>query len=143
RAADNCLGLRCALKEPGGCRSLHAPSAFVHTAGLTLIPKAGNSPDAFGSGKSGYPFSRMHSANFTAFSRAVAFLLPPVPALLPVWRALPVWPAVPVLPAGAAVLVPPLLPVPPQPALITATTATMARAGSGRSVLLMVSPLVC
>src|SRR5262249_19405054 len=130
---------------PGGCRSLHAPSAFVHTAGLTLIPKAGNSPDAFGSGKSGYPFSRMHSANFTAFSRAVAFLLPPVPALLPVpvLLALPVLPAVPVLPAGAAGRGPPLLPVPPQPALITATTATMARAGSGRSVLLMVSPLVC
>src|SRR4029453_13781262 len=75
RAADNCLGLRCALKEPGGCSSLHAPRAFRHTAGLTLIPKVGNSPDAFGSGKSGYPFSRMHSENFTAFSRGVAVLL--------------------------------------------------------------------
>src|SRR5262245_38238060 len=75
RAVDNCLGLRCALKEPGGCSSLHAASAFVHTAGLTLIPKEGNSPDAFGSGKSGYPFSRMHSANFTAFSRGVAVVM--------------------------------------------------------------------
>ncbi|HEY9375792.1 MAG TPA: hypothetical protein VIQ02_01685, partial [Jiangellaceae bacterium] len=43
----------------------------------------------------------------------------------------------------AAVLVPPLLREPPQPALITATMATMARAASGRSVLVMVSPLVC
>jgi hypothetical protein len=33
--------------------------------------------------------------------------------------------------------------VPPQPALITATVATMAKAASGRRVLLMVSPLVC
>src|SRR5262249_32449517 len=136
RAADNCLGLRCALKEPGGCSSLHAPSAFVHTAGLTLIPKLGNSPEAFGSGKSGYPFSRMHAANFTALSRAVAFLL--LAVLLPPPGAL----AVPLLPAGAAALVPPLLRVPPQPALITATVATMARAASGRSVLLMVPPFV-
>src|SRR5262249_57943293 len=52
RATDSCFGLRCALKEPGGCSSLHASSAFVHTAGLTLIPKVGNSPEAFGSGKS-------------------------------------------------------------------------------------------
>src|SRR5262249_52981656 len=53
RAADNCLGLRCALKEPGGCSSLHARRALPHPAGLTLIPKVGTSPDVFGSGKSG------------------------------------------------------------------------------------------
>jgi hypothetical protein len=124
RATANCLGLRCALKEPGGCSSLHAWSAFIHTAGVTPIPKLGNSPDAFGSGKSGYPFSRMHAANCTAFSRAVAFLLPPVLVLL-------------------ALLVPLLLLLPPQPAPITTTIASMASAASGRSVLLMGSPLVC
>src|SRR5438874_2291648 len=118
RAVDSCSGLSLALKEPGGCSSLHAPRAFFHSAGLTLIPKDGNSPDAFGSGKSPTPFSRMHSVNFTALSRAVRFLFPPVPVLL-------------------AVSV--LLAVPPQPALIT---ASMARAASGRSVLLMVSPRV-
>jgi hypothetical protein len=62
---------------------------------------------------------------------AVASLFPPllaVPVLLAV-------------PAGAAVLVvPPLLLVPPQPALIRASMATMARAATGRSVLLMASP---
>jgi hypothetical protein len=79
----------------------------------------------------------MHSANFTAFSRGVAVLFPPVPVLLAVPVLLL---TVPVLPAGAAVLVSPLLPVPPQPALIAASTA---RAASGRSVLLMASPLVC
>src|SRR5438876_7750152 len=105
----------CALKDPGGCSSLHAPRAFFHSAGLTLIPKDGNSPDAFGSGKSPTPFARMHSVNFTALSRAVRFLFPPVPVPL----------------AGPAVLVPPLLRVPPQPALITATMATIARAASG------------
>ena len=86
-----------------------------------------NSPDAFGSGNALTPLARMHSENLTALSRAVTFLLPPVPTLLEV-------PALPV---------PLLLSVPPQPALITATRATMARAASGRSVLVMVSPLVC
>jgi hypothetical protein len=57
------------------------------------------------------PLSRMHSANFIAFSCVAAVLL-----LLPV-------------PAGAF----------EQPATIT---ASMARAASGRSVLLMVSPRV-
>src|SRR5205807_4252625 len=139
RAVDSCSGLSFALKEPGGCSSLHAPRAFFHAAGLTLIPKDGNSPDAFGSGKSPTPFSRMHSVNFTALSRAVRFLFPPVPVLLAVSVLL----AVRLVPAGPAVLVPPLLRVPPQPALITATMATIARAASGRSVLLMVSPLAC
>jgi hypothetical protein len=36
-----------------------------------------------------------------------------------------------------------LLSVPPQPALITASMATMARAARGRSVLVMVLPFVC
>jgi hypothetical protein len=73
----------------------------------------------------------MHSANFTAFSRAVAFLFPPVPVLLTV------------VPTGAVVLVPPLLPVPPQPALMTATMATTARAADRPSFLVMVSPFAC
>jgi hypothetical protein len=59
---------------------------------------------------------------------------------VPVLLAVSVLLAVRVVPAGPAVLVPPLLRVPPQPALIT---ATIARAASGRSVLLMVFPLVC
>src|SRR5947209_7495031 len=82
RAVDSCSGVSFALNEPGGCSSLHAPRAFFHSAGLTLIPKDGNSPDAFGSGKSPTPFSRMHSVNFTALSRAVRFLFPPMPAVL-------------------------------------------------------------
>jgi hypothetical protein len=48
------------------------------------------SPDAFGSGNSLTPLSRMHSANFTVLSRLVAFLLPPLLAV-----------AVPVLPFSA------------------------------------------
>ena len=67
------LGLRFALNEPGGCRSLHALTAFVHTAGVTLTPYS-KSFFAFGSGKSLTPCARMHSANFTALSRAVSFL---------------------------------------------------------------------
>jgi hypothetical protein len=74
----------------------------------------------------------------------VSFVLAPLAVVLAV---LVVVLAVLVLPAGAAAVVPPLLPVllpvPPQPALITATMATVVRAASGRSVLLMVSPLVC
>src|SRR5262249_11035595 len=112
RAADNCLGLRCALKEPGGCSSLHAASAFVHTAGLTLIPKLGNSPEAFGSGKSGYPFSRMHAANFTALSRAVAFLLLAVLLPPPVLLA-----GAPFAGGGGGPVAPPVWGPPPPPAL--------------------------
>src|SRR5205807_1396970 len=81
RAVDSCSGLSFALKEPGGCSSLHAPTARFHSAGLTLIRKDGNSPAAFGSGKSPTPCSRMHSVNFTALSRAVRFLFPPVAVL--------------------------------------------------------------
>ena len=54
-----------ALNEPGGCSSLHALTALVHFAALTLTPKEGKSPDALGSGKSLTPFARMHSGNFT------------------------------------------------------------------------------
>jgi hypothetical protein len=64
------------------------------------------------------PLSRMHSASFTALSRLVAFLLPPLPAA----PALPVLPAVPVLPFSADPFQPPAL-----------IRATMARAASGRS----------
>src|SRR5438477_3174574 len=92
RAVDSCAGVSFALKEPGGCSSLHALTALVHFAALTLIPKEGKSPDAFGSGKSLTPFARMHSVNFTALSRAVSFVSPAVPVL----------PAVPVVPADAA-----------------------------------------
>src|SRR5262249_38524823 len=77
-------------------------------------------------GKSAYPFSLMHAANFTALSRPVAFLSLVVLLLL----------------AVSVVLAAPLLWVPPQPALITTTMATMARAGRGRSVFLMGSPLL-
>ena len=72
-----------------------------------------NAPDASGSGKSLTPFSRKHSANLTAFSRAVAFWLP---AVLP-------------------------LPADPfeQPAPIRASRA---RTASGLSVLVMVPLLL-
>ena len=74
-AAENCVGVKCAFSEPGGCRDLHAATASVHAALLTLIPYEGNSPDAFGSGKSLTPLARKHSVNFTAFSRAVRVLV--------------------------------------------------------------------
>jgi hypothetical protein len=121
-AADCCFGLRFPLKAPGGSRSLHASTAFVHTAGLTSIPKM-NSPFAFGSGKWGTPCRRMHSANFTALSRSVAFLSSPVPALL----AVPVLLAVAVSEGACE----------PQPALIRLISATSARAANGRRFLLM------
>jgi hypothetical protein len=83
----------------------------------------------------------MHSANFTALSRAVSFLFPPVAELLAVPERL----ALPELLAG----VPELLAAPvsegafePQPALITLTRATITRTASGRSVLFMVAPCV-
>src|SRR5215208_2737146 len=72
-----------------------------------------SSPDAGGSGNSLTPLSRMHLANFTAFSRLVAFVLPP---LLPA----------PVSEDASE-----------QPALITPIRATSARAPSGRRFFLM------
>jgi hypothetical protein len=77
----------------------------------------------------------MHSVNFTALSRAVRVEL--VVAALGVPELLRV---VLVVPADAA---PPPVLVPPQPALITASIAITARAASGLSVFLMVSPLEC
>src|ERR1700704_1270422 len=74
-AADSCAGVSFALRVPGGCRALHAATAFIHIALLTLIPYDGNSPDAFGSGKSLTPLLRMHAENFAAFSRGVTALL--------------------------------------------------------------------
>jgi hypothetical protein len=62
----------------------------------------------------------MHSANFTALSRVVELVLPPLLVLVPPLLAVPVR-------AGAC----------EQPALIT---AIMASAASGRSFLLMFSP---
>ena len=74
RLADCCLGVRFELNVPGGCRSLQAVDGLRATPrGLTLTPYS-NSFFAFGSGKSLTPLARMHSANFTAFSRAVSFL---------------------------------------------------------------------
>ena len=67
RLAVCCLGLRFELREPGGCRALHALTAFVHTVTVTLTPYS-KSPFAFGSGKSRTPCARMHSANFTALA---------------------------------------------------------------------------
>jgi hypothetical protein len=107
---------------------VHALSASFHFVALTLIPKLGKSPDASGSGKSLTPFARMHSVNFTALSRAVSVEL--AVAVLGVVFVVPADPAPPVL-------------VPPQPALITTIIAITARAASGMSVLLMVSPLEC
>ena len=73
-AADSCAGVSFALNVPGGCSALHAATAFVHTAGVTLTPYEGNAPEAFGSGKSPTPLVRMHSENLTAFSRGVRVL---------------------------------------------------------------------
>src|SRR5207302_7215126 len=70
-----------------------------------------NAPDASGSGNAPTPLARMHSANFTAFARVVAVLFTPLLTVRGV----------------AAVSLPPLLRVPPQPALIT-TIATAATA---------------
>src|SRR3954453_8586664 len=80
RVADCCLAVRFALNVPGGCRALHALTARVHTVSLTLTPYS-KSFFAFGSGKSLTPCARMHSENFTAFSRAVSFVLLPPPEL--------------------------------------------------------------
>src|SRR3954462_2458635 len=113
RVADCCLAVRFALNVPGGCRSLHAVVAFFHTARLTLTPYS-KSFFAFGSGKSRTPCARMHSANFTAFSRTVSFLLLPGLAVLP---AAPESLAVPD-PEGA---------LEPQPAPISATMASAVR----------------
>src|SRR5919198_3167972 len=69
----------------GGSRCLHALMACLNAALLvsTDEPFATasivNSPDESGSGNLLTPLARMHSANFTAFSRMEAVLLP-VPA---------------------------------------------------------------
>src|ERR671931_2484717 len=84
RAADCCLGLRFPDNVPGGCRALQAVVALFQTAGVTLTPYS-NWFFSSGSGKSRTPCARMHSANFTALSRAVSFLFAPllvVPVLL-------------------------------------------------------------
>src|SRR5262249_39930665 len=113
-----CFGVTLAPVNPGGSRSLHAPSAcsntalFVFTDEPLAIASIVSSPDASGSGNALTPLARMHSANFTAFSR-VALPSPPV-----------------------------LLRVPPHPALTTTTTASMASAAGGRSALLIAAPLI-
>jgi hypothetical protein len=83
----------------------------------------------------------MHSANFTAFSRAVSFVFAPllavpvpvlvVPVLL-VLLAVPVLPAVPLSEDAFE----------PQPALIRPIRPASPRATNGRSFLLMFAPYV-
>ena len=64
----------CVPVNPGGSRSLHALMAclnaalFVSSDEPFATPSMVNSPDASGSGNALTPLSRMHSANFTAFS---------------------------------------------------------------------------
>jgi hypothetical protein len=89
--------------------------ATITAAARSMYPQDALPDDVYARVGSVTPFSRVHSANFTALSRLVAFLLPP---LLP-------------LPVSAGVF--------EQPTLIR---ATMTRAASGCSVLLMFSPRV-
>src|SRR4051812_31510001 len=117
RLADCSWGVRLALSAPGGCRRLHAFTAFLHTAGVTLTPYS-KSFFALGSGKSLTPWARMHSANRTALSRALSF----VPAV-----------AVAVAPASLSDAA-----SEPQPAPITAISA---RANNGRSALFISAPV--
>ena len=67
RLADCSLGVRFELSVPGGLRALQASTACSHTARVTSTPNW-KWLLGFGSGKSGTPCARMHSANFTAFS---------------------------------------------------------------------------
>ena len=99
RRAVVCWGVALVPVNPGGSRFLQALRACANTGELVstdepfAIPSIVIRPDAPGSGKVLTPLARMHSANFTAFSRVVAVLLPPPTG-------------------GAPVLVLPLLPVP-------------------------------
>src|SRR5438105_1148941 len=122
RAADSCAGVSFALKVPGGCKDLHAATAFVQTAGVTLTPYDGNWPDASGSGKSPTPLVRMHSVNFTAFCRGVSVRA----AVLVV---------LPVSATAVEVLAPLLLCAPPQPAPAAATTTTKPARGQRRFLM--------
>src|SRR5437764_5235847 len=122
RAADSCAGVSFALKVPGGCKDLHAATAFVQTAGVTLTPYDGNWPDASGSGKSPTPLVRMHSVNFTAFCRGVSVRA----AVLVV---------LPVSATAVEVLAPLLLCAPPQPAPAAATTTTKPARGQSRFLM--------
>ena len=64
----------CPLNVPGGCRALHASTAFVNrgrgVSRTTVRDPTDREarPIALGSGKSLTPLPRMQSANFTAFS---------------------------------------------------------------------------
>ena len=75
RAADCCSGSALALK-PRWLQVLAGADGPLPRRGAHAPPRRSNSPDASGSGNSGTPFSRMHSANFTAFSCSVAGLFP-------------------------------------------------------------------
>src|SRR5439155_8495746 len=116
RAASCSWGLLWWPVTPDGSRSLHALTACLNAAEFVsrdepfATASMVNAPDASGSGNAPTPLARMHSANFTAFARVVAVLL--IPLLT--------------VPGVAAVSLPPLLRVPPQPALTTA----MARAAT-------------
>src|SRR5436190_7985639 len=118
KLADCCLGVRFPDNVPGGCSALQALVACFHTAGLTLTPYW-NWFFGSGSGKSLTPCARMHSANFTALSRAVSSLLLPAPELL----------AVPTLSFFADPF--------EQPAPTRAIAARPARAANGLTCLLM------
>src|SRR5690348_3968985 len=73
-----CWGVTLVPVNPGGSRSLQALRACSNAALLVstdepfAIPSMVISPDAFGSGNALTPLARMHLANFTAFSRALA-----------------------------------------------------------------------
>src|SRR5665213_1143273 len=72
-----CEGVTLPPVNPGGSRSLHVVSArakaaeFVSTDEPFATASIVNWPDASGSGNALTPLLRMHSANFTAFSRVV------------------------------------------------------------------------
>ena len=79
-ARRSLLRLTFAPENPGARNSLHAPSACSpHAAGSSDAPfetaSTESSPEAFGIGEARTPFARMHSANVTALSRAVRFLV--------------------------------------------------------------------
>ena len=83
RRAAICWLVKVVGMNPAGSSSVHALMACFQAAVLgsndepALIPYM-NWPDASGSGNSLTPLSRMHSANFTAFSTLVAVLAPPL-----------------------------------------------------------------
>src|SRR5207248_11616162 len=64
-AADSCVGVMCALNEPGGCNALHAWTELDNTAGVRLIPNEGDSSAEVGARPQPTTVSRVHSMNST------------------------------------------------------------------------------